>query len=166
MKLFKLTALSLVLFAFVGGVTSCVKNDETKKTTNYQKGGIPMTAALENNPANTSTAIGSLNVFYSKETRILTYNFSWSGLTGNVTAAHIHGLAPTGYNAAVLQTFNIANIVKCPTFTTTTCGSYSGTLLVDGVVIKEEDLLNGNYYVNIHTAIYGGGEIRGQVKFQ
>lgn len=166
MKLFKLTALSLLLFGFTVGITSCVKNDETKKVTNYQKGGIPLTSAQEYNPANTSSAIGSLNVFYSKETKILTYSFNWSGLTGPVTVFHIHGLGPTGYAAPVVQTLATASIVRCPTFLTTVCGSYSGTLLVDGVVVKEEDLLNGNYYVNIHTATYPGGEIRGQIIFQ
>lgn len=166
MKLIKLTALSSLFLGLTFGITSCEKNAEKKKTTDYEKKGIPMTAAQENNPLNTSTALGSLDVSYTKETRILTYNFNWSGLTGSVSVFHIHGTAPTGFNAAVLQTFDATKIVKCATFTTTTCGSYSGTLLVDGVIIKEEDLLNGNYYVNIHTATYSGGEIRGQIRFQ
>ncbi|MEK7224254.1 MAG: CHRD domain-containing protein [Bacteroidota bacterium] len=33
-------------------------------------------------------------------------------------------------------------------------------------MIKELDLLNGNYYINIHTAAYPGGEIRAQIEFQ
>jgi hypothetical protein len=37
---------------------------------------------------------------------------------------------------------------------------------VDGVAVREEDLLNGMYYINIHTATYPGGEIRGQIVFQ
>ena len=56
--------------------------------------------------------------------------------------------------------------VRCPTISNTTCGTYTGTLLADGVVVKEDDLLNGVYYINIHTAAYPNGEIRGQIRFQ
>ena len=51
-----------------------------------------------------------------------------------------------------------------PTFGAT--GKVSGTMLADGVVVKEQDLLNGLYYMNIHTAANGGGEIRAQIEFQ
>ena len=34
-------------------------------------------------------------------------------------------------------------------------------IALDGA--QETDLLAGNWYVNIHTAQFGGGEIRGQV---
>ena len=124
-----------------------------------------MTGAQEN-PANNSAALGSLDVFYTRETRILTYSFRWSGLTGPVTVFHIHGLAPPVYSAPVFQTFVPAAIIPCTPGTSTSCGSYSGTLLIDGVTIKEQDLLNGQYYVNVHTSAFGGGEIRGQIRFQ
>lgn len=111
----------------------------------------------QENPAVPSTATGLLNVSYSRATKILTYNLSWSGLTGPATAGHIHGLAPMGFNSGVVQPFS--------NFAAATAGTYSFTLFVDGVKIKEEDLLNGLYYANIHTATYPGGEIRGQILF-
>jgi|CXWL01.1.fsa_nt_gi hypothetical protein len=165
MKLIKLTALSSLFFVFVFGITSCEKNAEKKKTTDYEKKGIVLSGAQET-PANPTTALGTMDVFYTKETRILTYTINWSGLTGAVSAMHIHGLAPSGFPAGVVQSFTTANIVRCPTTTITSCGSYQGTLLADGVAVKEDDILNGVYYVNIHTATYPGGEIRGQVRFQ
>ena len=151
MKLIKLTALTSLLFALVLGITSCEKNAEKKKTTDYEKKDIVMSGAQET-PATPTTALGTMDVFYTKETRILTYTVRWSGLTGSVAAMHIHGLAPTGFLA--------------PTISNTTCGTYTGTLLADGVVVKEDDLLNGVYYINIHTAAYPNGEIRGQIRFQ
>jgi hypothetical protein len=146
-------------------LSSCEPDAEQKRVTDFQKNDIILSGAQET-PAVPSTAIGKMNVYYTKETRTLTYSVSWSGLTGPVTAMHIHGLAPTGYAVGVVQTFTIANIVRCPASPTTACGSYSGTFQVDGFVVKEQDLLNGMYYVNIHTAAYPGGEIRGQIRFQ
>ncbi len=165
MKLIKLTALTSLLFVLVLGITSCEKNAEKKKTTDYEKKDIVMSGAQET-PATPTTALGTMDVSYTKETRILTYTVRWSGLTGSVAAMHIHGLAPTGFLAPVVQTFTTSAIVRCPTISNTTCGTYTGTLLADGVVVKEDDLLNGVYYINIHTAAYPNGEIRGQIRFQ
>jgi len=167
MKLIKLTALTSLLFVFVFGISSCEKNAEKKKTTDYQKNGILLTAANEV-PANTSTALGIMDVFYSKETRLLTWSVTWSGLTGAVALMHIHGLAPSGFAAGVV--YNIItptnglatpNAILYPA-----TGKFSGTMLADGFVVKEQDLLNGLYYMNIHTATYPGGEIRAQIVFQ
>jgi hypothetical protein len=75
-------------------------------------------------------------------------------------------LAPTGFAAGVVQTFSTSAITRCATVSNTSCGSYKGSMLVDDVVVKEQDLLNGVYYVNLHTAAFPGGEIRGQIRFQ
>jgi len=167
MKLIKLTALTSLLFVFVLGNSSCEKIAEKKKTTDYEKKGILMTAAQEV-PANSSTAIGIMDVSYSKETRLLTWSVTWSGLTGPVSLMHIHGLAPRGYNAGfVLNIITASNGLATPNATLyPATGKFSGTMLADGFIVKEQDLLNGLYYMNIHTAANGGGEIRGQIVFQ
>jgi hypothetical protein len=146
---------------------SCYKNAEKKKTTDYEKKGILMTAAQEN-PANSSTALGIMDVSYSKETRLLTWSVTWTGLTGAVSLMHIHGLAPKGFNASVVYNIIAAsNALATPNATLyPATGKFSGTMLADGFVVKEQDLLNGLYYMNIHTAANGGGEIRGQIEFQ
>jgi CHRD domain len=167
MKLIKLTALSSLLFVFVLGMSSCEKIAEKKKTTDYEKKGILMTGAQEV-PANGATALGIMDVFYTKETRLLTWSVTWTGLTGPVSLMHIHGLAPKGYNAGVI--YNIitpTNGLALPNATLyPATGKFSGTMLADGFVVKEQDLLNGMYYMNIHTAANPGGEIRGQIVFQ
>ena len=157
MKLMKLTALPSLLFATLFILSSCVKDADENKVVQYQKSGIVLSGAQEI-PANTSTALGTMEVLYRKDTKTLTYKVSWSGLTGPVTAMHIHGQAPTGFAAGVFQGFTVTGLLAS--------GSYSGSLLIDGVAIKEENLLNGLYYWNIHTTTYGGGEIRGQIRFQ
>lgn len=166
MKLLKLTILSFVLFCSALFLSSCEPDAEMKRTTDFEKKGIVMSGAQELPPNNTSTALGNMDVFYTKDTRTLTFSFNWSGLTGPVTAMHIHGLAPTGYATGVVQTLSTSGIIRCSSSSTTACGRFSGTMQVDGFVVKEEDLLNGMYYINIHTAAFPGGEIRGQIKFQ
>ncbi len=165
MRLIKLTASTFLLATLFFGTTGCMKNADKRITREFVNTGIVLSGAQET-PAVPSTALGTMNVFYSRETRTLSYTLNWSGLTGNVAAMHIHGLSPTGFIAGIVQTFSTSSIVRCPTINNTTCGSFSGTLFVDGVVVKENDLLNGFYYLNIHTAAYPGGEIRGQITFQ
>lgn len=161
MKLLKLTAFTSILFVALLGFNSCQNDDELAKTNEYAKTGIVMSGAQETPPVATS-ALGSLDVTYNKSTKMLTYKVTWSGLTGIPSAMHIHGLAPVSYPAGIVQT-----ILSAPNATTfPASGTYSGSLLVDGVVVKEVDLLNGLYYLNIHTATYPSGELRGQIKFQ
>jgi hypothetical protein len=170
MKLIKLTALTSLCFALLVGLNSCEKNAEKKKTTDYEKKDIPMTGAQET-PAVPTTALGSMDVFYSKETRLLNYTVRWSGLTDSVMLMHIHGLAPTGFPAPVVQNIVAASNSIFPQktsgkYTYLKSGTLSGTLLADGVAVKEQDILNGVYYINIHTTVYPAGEIRGQIRFQ
>lgn len=155
MKFIKTTALLSLLLSFV--IISCEKEAEVKKTKVYSKNGIIMSGAQEV-PANATTGTGTIDVIYDKRTQVLNYTIKFSGLTGNATAAHVHGLAPVGYTAGVVQSFT--------GFPLATSGTYSGSLLADGVLIKEDDILNGLYYINIHTAANPGGEIKGQIKFQ
>ena len=167
MKLIKLTVFASLLFSSIIMFTSCETDAELKKTTDFSKTGIIMSSAQET-PANASTALGTMDVFYTRETRILTYSVSWTGLTGPVTNMHIHGLGSPGYNAPVLQNIIVAGGlgIFAPGAAYGVTGKVAATLLVDGVFIKEQDLLNGNFYMNIHTAANPGGEIRGQIKFQ
>jgi hypothetical protein len=170
MKLIKLTALPLFILGSLVILSSCESDAEMKKTTDFQKSGIVMSGAKEI-PAVPSAALGKLDVFYTRETRTLSYTVTWSGLSDSVSAMHIHGLAPEGFSAGIVQNIVAASNTIYPQktsgkFTYTKSGTLSGTLLVDGSVIKENDLLNGQYYLNIHTSVYPGGEIRGQITFQ
>jgi hypothetical protein len=169
MKLIKLTVLPL-LFVSLVTFNSCESDEELQKVTDFSKTGIALTGAQEV-PAVPSPALGTMDVFYSKSTRVLTYKVNWSGLTDSVLLMHIHGSAPIGFAAGVLQNIVTASNSIFPQktsgkFTYSKTGTLSGTLLVDGVAIKEADLLNGLYYMNIHTTPFPSGEIRGQITFQ
>jgi len=161
MKLFRLTAFSLVTLSAFFFFVSCETDKEMQKVTEFSKSDIPMTGAQVIG-SNTSTALGKLDVFYTRATKILSYNFHWSGLAGSPTGIGIYGLAPAGYYVSPLTP-----VQKISTTGLTSMGNISGTMLVDGVAVKEQDLLNGMYYVLIRTtAAYPLGEIRGQIIFQ
>ena len=170
MKLIRLTAFSSLLFLLLTGLNSCEKDAEQKKTTDFSKSGIILSyAQVTPTPPVFSAAIGNLDVYYTRETRLLTYTITWSGLTGAVSKIEIHGPAPTGYaTTGVVQTvIGTGGIVAASATLYPATGKFSGTLLVDGVYLKEQDLLNGLLYVDIHTAANSAtGEIRGQIRFQ
>lgn len=89
---------------------------------------------------------GTISGSYDDVTNLLDYNITWSNLTSSVSNRHFHIGAP-GVSGDVAQAIDSS-------------GSATGVLLT---AFQETDLLAGNWYVNVHTANFGGGEIRGQV---
>lgn len=102
------------------------------------------------NPPNSSAGKGTADIDYDAATKKLTWKLTYSGLTGPAKAAHFHGPAEPGKNAA--PAVPIPNQASSPVEGSAT--------LTDA---QAADLLAGKYYVNIHTAANPDGEIRGQV---
>ncbi len=77
---------------------------------------------------------------------------TYSGMTSDVTAAHLHGLAPAGAAAGVIFGFSVS-------------GGTDGTFSGAGMLTPDDlsGLLSGETYVNIHTSGNPPGEIRAQV---
>jgi hypothetical protein len=82
----------------------------------------------------------------------------------DVRAAHVHGPAPIGENAGVR-----VDLYTPPDGTTFTgSGTVAqgvapaprGGLALDSILVL---MRNGNAYVNVHTVVNPGGEIRGQI---
>lgn len=120
------------------------------------KSGLPL-AGNQEVPTNNSTATGTADVSYNKATKTLTFTVNYNGLTGKPSMAHIHGTAPKGTNAGVVHDLS-------PKLQKEVSGSFSDTVTIDGK-LKEDSLLSGFYYFNIHTPKHPGGEIRGQIEF-
>ncbi len=99
----------------------------------------------------TSLAMGSGLLKISASDLSLSWDVRFSGLTGAVTVAHIHGPATPQLTAGVLIDLVIG----------TTASPLQGSAPVTPIVIA--DLLAGLTYINIHTALNPMGEIRGQV---
>lgn len=155
MKTLKEILLMCIVCSFIllGCKKDCDDHNEcVVKNENLKMGGN------QEVPANESGATGTLKVVYDKCNNMLEFTVTWKNLTGNPAGAHIHGPAAKGVNASVKYNFS-ALIPK------TTSGTYTNSVKVDGVALSENDLLNGMYYVNIHTPNFPGGEIRGQIEF-
>ena len=127
---------------------------------------VALDAAQAGGAGRQGTGSGTLT-FDSSVNQLTFNNIVWSGLSGNSTDAHIHGPAAPGTGAGVIYPLASAG------FTTgvpgATAGTISGTLqLVDGTAgmplgQQVSDLEGGQWYINIHSSTFGGGEIRGQI---
>jgi hypothetical protein len=111
-------------------------------------------------PPNQTTGSGSATATYDSATKALSWNGTYSGLSGPVTAAHIHGPAPAGQNAGVV--FWISQKPPAPGEPAPPFPSpFTGTATLTDA--QASDLMSGLYYVNIHTKANPGGELRGQL---
>jgi len=100
-------------------------------------------------PPNDSKGTGAVTATFDDATKVLTWKGSYSGLTGPATAAHFHGPAPSGKNAGVMVPI------------TPNGPSFEGSATLNDAQAKA--LMDGDLYVNVHTATNKGGEIRGQL---
>lgn len=100
-------------------------------------------------PANTTVGTGTVTATYDSDSKKLTWKGSYSGLTGPATAAHFHGPAPAGKNAGVMVPISPNG------------PSFEGSATLTDAQAKA--LMDGDIYVNIHTAANKAGEIRGQL---
>ena len=105
-------------------------------------------------PPNASPGSGFGTVVLNDLMDQITVDLNWTGLTSPATAAHIHGPAAPGTNAAVIFPFAsvpaaTSGLIQEQTFaiTPTQVGQLQG----------------GLFYMNMHTANFPGGEIRGQL---
>jgi hypothetical protein len=107
-------------------------------------------------PAVSSSGTGTGTVLLNAAEDQITVNLSFSGLTSNANAAHIHGPGAAGTIAGVLFPFTgvpaaMSGSLPQRTFPITTA--------------QVAELKSGLYYFNIHTDSNPGGEIRGQIGF-
>lgn len=101
-------------------------------------------------PPNTSAATGTATATLDSATKTLTWKVQYAGLTGPATMAHFHGPAAPGVAAGV----------QVPLMGPMASPLAGSATLTDPQIA---DLEAGKWYVNVHTAQYPKGEIRGQM---
>jgi hypothetical protein len=92
---------------------------------------------------------GTATVTLDTATKMVTYNVTYTGLSGPAAAAHIHCGAAAGANAGVAVAFPKAD------------SPISGSATITDAQIA--DLEAGKCYVNVHTPANKGGEARAQL---
>jgi CHRD domain len=120
---------------------------------------------------------GTLTANLDRVAQTLTYTLTFSGLSADVTQAHIHfGKEHVAGGIFVFLCTNLGNgpagTPACPP----TGGTVSGTLTAASVIAVpgqniaagdfdavEDALTSNTAYVNVHTVKFPAGEIRGQV---
>ncbi|MFC0402004.1 CHRD domain-containing protein [Paraburkholderia rhizosphaerae] len=114
---------------------------------------VPLTGAQQVPPVQTQGS-GKADLTYDASTRVVTWNVTFSGLSGPATMAHFHGPAPAGKNAGVKVWISQK-------------GNMSATSPITGQATLSPDDARmfeaGDMYINVHTKDHPDGEIRGQV---
>jgi len=125
-------------------------------------------------PAKFTAGQGSFRAIIDQTARTITFTLTFSGLSGPPTASHIH-FAQKDVNGGVQVFFcDGTGHPACPTGTS---GTITGTVTAADVIATVPDqgiengefdklvqaILAGKTYVNIHSAQFPGGEIRGQI---
>jgi hypothetical protein len=110
-------------------------------------------SGLEEVPPNASPGNGMATAMLTGNTLVVDGNFA--GLMGNYTASHIHA-APAGSNGPVI--FALVNNGSG------TAGGWTGSSNTFNLSASQlATLQSGGYYINIHSQVIPGGEIRGQL---
>ena len=116
---------------------------------------LPFTAVLngaQETPPVPSPSTGVAFLTFNKTNSDLCYAISYTPLGGTETVAHFH-LAPPGQPGPIVK-----DITPSPS----PLGSpKNGCVTLDKKQVK--DLNRGLFYINVHSSIAPGGEIRGQV---
>ncbi len=140
----------LIVFTVLSGLISCDNNNDDDNDPDPTPIIVTFNATLNGSsevPSNTSSASGTAVLLYNKTTKIFTLTVNYAGLT--VTDAHIHKGAVGVDGGAV---FPISDLTSPMNYTSIALSS-----------AQEADLLANLYYVNLHSAAFLGGEIRGQL---
>jgi glucose/arabinose dehydrogenase len=113
-----------------------------------------MTAdGTQETPAVVTAAVGAGTATLDTATYQLSWDITYADLSGPATAAHFHG--PAGICEAAGVELSILEGGGAPS------GQIIGSAIIPAG--QAADLLAGLWYVNIHTALHPGGEVRAQV---
>lgn len=133
-------------------LVSCDKDDDNNNGRNYTISGNADGNQVV--PAVTGTGSATISGTYNDRTNILTYNTTWTGLTGAPTSGGFY----TGASGTVGTEVGTAWTI--PGGATGT-GNLSGTITLTDA--QESDLLGGQWYYSYGTATNIAGEVRGQI---
>jgi hypothetical protein len=140
-RLFSASSVAIAAFLWIGTANAAIFQFEA------------VLDGLQQVPPNATPGSGLVTVELDDSTDMVTITSgTYQDLLANAIASHIHGLAGPGVNAAVLVPLTVS-------------GGTAGTITGNGVITAAQALgmEQGLTYVNVHTQVFPGGEIRGQL---
>jgi len=116
---------------------------------------IPLFATLDGAqeaPPVPTPGFGAAALLFDTDTNLLVWSIVFGGLLAPTTVSHFHNGLP-GVSGPVVLDINVG------------APGFSSPLFGDATLTAGQaaQLLAGNWYINIHTTLNPGGEIRGQV---
>lgn len=146
-RLFVLLAIAAVALVVPTGAVSAADSGRPFATT--------LTGAAEVPGPGDPDASGSASITLNQGQRTVCFDVSWADVDGTVFASHIH-----------VGAADVAGPVVVTLFT----GSFGGTDAVSGCTEDvDRDLIKAirqtpsGYYVNVHSDVFPGGAVRGQL---
>lgn len=138
----------LLLFFTTIGIIACTKDEDEI----LDSGSLPL-QANQVMPPSGSTATGAVTVKLNKGTKIMNYTINWADLSGGHEGIKFH-VGSRKVNGPIVKTV-------------ATNGSATGSItetwnVPDSLISRIEQ---GLLYVDIQTATFPNGELRGQVEF-
>lgn len=148
----------------------------------WAQGGAATTQlqGFEEVPATATPATGRFTAQINQAASSISYELSYTGLQGSITQSHIH-FGQEGVNGGIVI-FLCSNLGNGPAGTQAcpaSPGTISGTATADNVIAAAAQgispgqmhkvlraIRSGIAYVNVHTTLFPGGEIRGQLDFR
>ena len=139
---FNRLAFGVLSFAFLlAGGTPAIAESVTFKANLDGKSEVP---------PNDSKGAGTVAAIFDTASMKLAWTVTYAGMTGPATAAHFHGPAKPAENAGPVITLSVP-------LTSPTKGEEMLTKA------QADELANGLWYLNVHTAAHPKGELRGQL---
>jgi CHRD domain len=117
--------------------------------------GVVMTGSQERPSPTTSTGWGNATVTFDSTRSNINVTIKVTGLTSAITGAHIHEKGSGSDVGGIVVGFT-----PLASFTS---GTLTGTFPIDSAVAGRLAASPSNFYMNIHTSLNPGGEIRGDL---
>jgi len=153
----KTTFLSCAVLMALGLTFTSCKDDENPNTiTAPTQLTATLNGAAEKPNSTTSAATGTFVGSLNANTRVLSYTVTYTGpFTSSLVAGHLHRIVPNATNGVGPVEIPFTNLTS-PIIGTFQLANKN----------RVDSMKNGFYYANLHTTVYPGGEIRGDIKKQ
>jgi hypothetical protein len=162
-----------ILLAMLALESSCATQSMgTRYEWNFTMDESQVKNGPEPDASTESPGTGRGFISYEATTNVLKYRIEWSGLVGRMSKLHVHGPA-TSSHSTLRHLLEFIGPPEASAEIARSDGAFEGERQLEGI---EQDgfqplsrdeivamLMSGEAYLNVHTTVFGMGEIRGNL---